>query len=588
MCVYAPFVWVVPVIMVTALIVLWTEIGASALVGFFLVIIIMALQMKVGKRIGQNRRSMLKVSDHRVKFMNEILQGIRVIKLYSWEISVCEEINRMRKLELSHVRRINILKALNMVIVFMWPAIATFCVVSVFVYIGNALTVGSFFLILNFLNVLRYPSVVFSLGVNCLIEGIVSLERLSKYLSLQEVHASKKCLSENDIDIQEADFGWDEEEKSAVLKSISLHVKRGSLIAVIGKVGSGKSSLLSAILGEMPCLKGICSSSSSIGYMAQSSWIRNASLRDNILCGQNYDMKLYDEIIRATALVEDFKVLQKGDFTEIGERGINLSGGQKSRVSLARLAYRHKLMDTVLLDDPFAALDVSVGEHIFSNCIQRVLREKTRIIAMNSHLHLLKHFDRIIVLGEKSLESSVEKDGNTIIFEGEFDEFTKAFPDVLSDQASSGSISDNKEYILSGDLSQEQDYSKKNSMGLISAEDRVEGLVRWRTYLTYFQFGSPKLGIFFLVFIIFMYSFAQGFRIICDVWAAAWSNGSYFGQRSTEFWCGIYAILIAGTLLVSSVRSFLFVELSVRSSISLHDSMFQSLMMAPITTFFGN
>jgi ABC-type multidrug transport system fused ATPase/permease subunit len=588
MCCYADFAWIVPIVMITALIVLWTQIGVSTLAGFALVLIIMAIQMKVGKKIGSSRRNMLKISDNRVKFMNEILQGIRVIKLYAWEKSVCDEIKRLRKLEIAFVRLINMLKAFNMVIVFVWPAIATFCVITLFVYIGNDLNVGSFFLILNFLNLLRYPTVMFPLGVNTLVEGFVSLKRLSKYLSLPEVDYVGRINDENEIRIQDADFCWDAHDANIILSNINLKIETGSLVALVGKVGTGKSSLISALLGEMACVRGNYSTSNSVGYMAQSSWIQNASLRDNILCRLPYEHDLYENVVRATSLVEDFKVLQKGDLTDIGERGINLSGGQKSRISLARVAYRHKILKTYFLDDPFAAVDMSVGEHIFSECILKLLHDKTRVLAMNSHLHLLKHFHQIIVLGETSEISGDGRFQNTVLFQGDYSTLKERFPELLDRDSSPLSKESTKIESSSSVISTEKfANNKEDSDKLIVKEDRVEGLVKWSTYLTYFQFGMQRCRISFIFFIIFTYSIGQLFRILCDIWAVAWANRSYFGDKSIEFWAGIYGVLLLLTALISVIRSSLFVELSVRSSISLHDSMFSNLMLAPITTFFG-
>lgn len=185
--------------------------------------------------------------------------------------------------------------------------------------------------------------------------------------------------------IENGNFTWGEE---PVLKNINMRIPKNTLTAVVGSVGSGKSSLVSAFLGEMEKTSGRVNSVGSVAYVAQQAWIQNATLKDNILFGLPLDKKRYELIIEACALKPDFEMLPAGDQTEIGEKGINLSGGQKQRVSLARAVYKNA--DIYFLDDPLSAVDSHVGKHIFEKVIgpQGLLKDKTRVLVTHGITYL--------------------------------------------------------------------------------------------------------------------------------------------------------------------------------------------------------
>lgn len=172
-----------------------------------------------------------------------------------------------------------------------------------------------------------------------------------------DAHAVDRATSTKDSDdssvkVDNADFAWENDSTEPNLQDLNMNVKKGSLIAVVGKVGSGKSSLLSALLGEMEKLRGYVGVRGQVAYVPQQAWIQNMSLRDNITFGRNYVRSFYNKVVDMCALKSDLAILQRGDQTEIGEKGINLSGGQKARVSLARAVYQNA--DVYLLDDPLS------------------------------------------------------------------------------------------------------------------------------------------------------------------------------------------------------------------------------------------
>ncbi|PIO32539.1 hypothetical protein AB205_0105230, partial [Aquarana catesbeiana] len=193
-----------------------------------------------------------------------------------------------------------------------------------------------------------------------------------------------------------ASFQW-ETNGPPILKDLHIKIPEGSLVAVVGQVGSGKSSLLSAILGEMNKLEGTIQRKGSVAYVSQQAWIQNALFQENILFGQAFNKPYYERVLEACALLPDLELLPHGDQTEIGERGVNLSGGQKQRVSLARAVYSNA--DIYLLDDPLSAVDVHVGKHLFDKIIGQngLLKNKTRILVTHS-LTVLPLVDVIIVM----------------------------------------------------------------------------------------------------------------------------------------------------------------------------------------------
>ncbi|RCN46028.1 ABC transporter, ATP-binding protein [Ancylostoma caninum] len=265
---------------------------------------------------------------------------------------------------------------------------------------------------------------IFSQAVQCR----VSNKRLKAFFAEEEMDASAvgNRSSDEALKIEDGKFTWENSEGDETLKNINLSVKRGQLVAIVGKVGSGKSSLLQAILGEMNKVSGTVNVCGSIAYVPQQAWIQNLTLRDNVLFNRSYDPLFYDKVVEACALKQDLVSLPAEDLTEIGEKGINLSGGQKQRVSLARAAYSHA--DIVLLDDPLSAVDSHVGKHIFENVISSttgLLCNTTRILVTHG-LHYLKFCDKVVVMkgGEINEMGTYQE---LIAKQGAFSEFIEEF-----------------------------------------------------------------------------------------------------------------------------------------------------------------
>nr|CAB3219630.1 multidrug resistance-associated protein 1-like [Phallusia mammillata] len=378
----------------------------------------------------------MKIKDQRIKLMNEILNGIKVLKLYAWEASFEKQVLDLRNKELRLSKKMAYLKALSS---FLWnctPFIVSLTSFGVYLAIDptHVLDSETTFVSLSLFNILRFPLVMIPAMITSVTQAQVSVKRLTKFLVSAEIDpeaVDRNPKTDEQIVIRDGTFAWDDT-TDPTLKNVNFKVSPGELVAVVGHVGSGKSSLISALLGEMEKKHGHVGVKGSIAYVPQQAWIQNATLQNNILFGKSLEQdevittsfssskwqpkspaRFYKEVIRATALKSDLEILPAGDQTEIGEKGINLSGGQKQRVSLARAVFSDS--DVYLLDDPLSAVDSHIGKHIFEKVVGKkgLLKDKTRILVTHG-VRYLPHVDRIIVL-----------ENGKITEEGTYDELIK-------------------------------------------------------------------------------------------------------------------------------------------------------------------
>ena len=232
------------------------------------------------------------------------------------------------------------------------------------------ISVTQVFVSITYFNLMRFPMQMFPMMIMQIIESKVSLTRLQNFFNLPEIKPVATSPGRpGAISVKNGSFKWSKEADTNTLDNVDIEIKPGELVAVVGHIGSGKSSLISAMLNEMETVEGTVQLNGSIGYVPQEAWLQNATVRDNITFGRKYDEAYYKKCITASALITDLDILPSGDQTEIGEKGINLSGGQKQRVSLARAAYAAP--DILLLDDPLSAVDPHVAREIFDQLFSK-------------------------------------------------------------------------------------------------------------------------------------------------------------------------------------------------------------------------
>ena len=440
----------------------------------------------------------------------------------------------------------------------------------------------------------------------------------------------EKILDEVENELEEVDYPI-EENITTILKNINLKVKKGELIGIFGKFGSGKSSLIQAILNNMITINPNLSKNDkhysnekilirgSIAYSSQMPWIENATLRENILFYSDYNEDKYNEVIRLCELESDFKQLPGGDFTEIGEKGVNLSGGQKARVSLARAVYSDK--DIIILDDPLSALDAEVGAKIMKNLICNYLFGKTRILVTHA-IHFLENCDQIIYLEEgriawsgnvkalknsslyrklldnlnmKKIKEQEEISRKTSIMDQiderlpEYDNNNHIEQEIIfktSDESnfvntaiSVSDASDETSSILGLHKSTANDLKNKIHK-IISQEDREIGRVKLSVYLNYAKY----LGGYFITFLIFGLQIGwQVLKVFSDKWLVHWTKDNTDETKWKNL--GIYFALGFSSIILMYISIVIIYYRSINCSKSLHQLMISKLISAPINTF---
>nr|KAG5699775.1 hypothetical protein BaRGS_013495 [Batillaria attramentaria] len=487
------FAFTVPVQVIVAIVLLYLVIGPSILAGVLLLVILMPVNIYVVSRQRVLQNNNLSFKDARIRLYNEVLGGIKVLKLYAWEPSFREKIREIRLKEVAIFFKLAFLNTLMSISWDMAPYLVTLATFAAYVLMDrdNYLDAGKAFISLSLFNILRAPLNLLSTMIMFLIQAQVSIKRIGKFLSgedLDPTTVDRDDSAEHVISIRNATFSWDRKSKPS-LTDINLTVGEGRLVAVVGPVGCGKSSLISAMLGEMEKVKGTVTSrletividddekddddddndddddddddgdnddgqhefivviQGSIAYVPQQAWIQNATVRDNILFGKPFSRSKYKRVLETCELERDLTILEAGDMTEIGEKGINLSGGQKQRVSVARAVYSDS--DVYLLDDPLSAVDSHVGKAIFKKVIGHsgILKGKTRVLVTHG-VYWLPMVDEILVMtdGTISERGSYEE---LVSHDGPFAQFLKTY---LTEVENSGDEDDSELAEIRGNI----------------------------------------------------------------------------------------------------------------------------------------
>ncbi|KAK3771211.1 hypothetical protein RRG08_053354 [Elysia crispata] len=423
------FAWTTPLQIIAAIAILYQFIGASAIAGLAVLLLTVPLNSYLAARQQKLQVMNLELKDSRLRLTNEALAGMKVLKLYAWEPAFQKKISDIRDEETRVLLSIAHLNAMISVCYNIAPYLVMLATFAVYVNTSeeNHLDANKAFVALSFFNLLKVPLALLSTIISMSVQAIVSIERINAFLCTEDLSRDsikKDSRAAFAIDIENGTFTWDKE-SSPALVNINFKVPEGKLFAVVGPVGTGKSSLMSALLGEMEKLSGRAVIKSKVAYVPQQAWIQNATVRDNILFGKPYDKRKYKKVLYACALERDLEILSAGDMTEIGEKGINLSGGQKQRVSLARAVYSNA--DIYILDDPLSAVDSHVGKHIFTHVIgdRGLLKGKTRILVTHG-AHWLPLVDSIIVLENGWITESGSYE-DLMAQKGAFSEFIKTY-----------------------------------------------------------------------------------------------------------------------------------------------------------------
>ncbi|XP_052048462.1 ATP-binding cassette sub-family C member 10 [Apodemus sylvaticus] len=613
--------WGLPLQLAITLYLLYQQVGTAFLAGLVLALLLVPVNKVIATRIMTSNQEMLRHKDARVKLMTELLSGIRVIKFFRWEQALGDRVKAHRTQELGRLR---VVKYLDAVCVYLWAALPVVIFVAIFityVLMGHQLTATKVFTALALVRMLILPLNNFPWVINGLLESKVSLDRIQRFLDLPsyspEAYYSPDPPTEPSTALQlhEALFSWDPIGASQKTFISHLHVKKGMLVGIVGKVGCGKSSLLAAITGELHRLCGwvaVSDLSKGFGLATQEPWIQCATIRDNILFGKTFDAQLYREVLEACALNDDLSILPAGDQTEVGEKGVTLSGGQRARIALARAVYQEKTL--YLLDDPLAAVDADVANHLLHRCILGVLSHTTRLLCTH-RTEYLERADVVLLM-----------EAGHLVRTGPPSEILPLVQAVPTPRAEKEQVTDSGQSLSVLELertTKELEVEQNTSGRLVQEESKREGAVALHVYRAYWRAMGHGLAAAILISLLLMQATRNG----ADWWLAHWlsqlkagrngskedpassspgstglfsprlllfSPGSSYiplykaapnGSSDVHFYLTVYTTIAGLNSLCTLLRSVLFAAGALQAAASLHHRLLHRLLTAPVTFY---
>lgn len=613
--------WSIPLQLFVTLYLLHKQIGVSFLAGVAFSVVLIPINKIIASKIAKLSTKLMEYKDQRVKLMGEILRGITTIKVNVWEEHFLRNIFKIRENEVKYLRGRKYLDALC---VYFWattPVIIAILTFATYVLLGNELDAKTVFTSMALLNMLIGPLNAFPWVLNGLTEAWVSLKRIQRMLDLPDMdaslyytditpdvdlllqnvtltvnrprnndiatNASPKVVSPSSSTDIKKSVTFEDDDVFA-LYNINLSIQKGQLIGVMGKIGSGKTLLLDGILAEITKTSGIIAVNDDhkgFGYVKQNPWLQRGTIRDNILFGKPYDHNKYKNILNACALTSDLNSLPNKDLTAVGEAGNTLSGGQKTRISLARAIYADK--DIYLLDDILATLDVKVARHVFQHVILGLLRNKTRILCTHQTQYLV-HADLVIEMSK-----------GKIINQGKPSD---VLPDLEDYLLSSDSVESDMDVVSIRALPNEFNLSEKEVDPLLDKEATEKGTVHFSVYACYLKATGRYLAISIFLSMILM----QSSKNFTDLWLSYWvthANATAanstdtsglgklqlyydnYGLHDTRYYLIVYSLLAVFNSIFTLIRAFIFAYGGLQAAITMHKQLVRIVMRAR-TIFF--
>ncbi|KAI9221481.1 P-loop containing nucleoside triphosphate hydrolase protein [Blastocladiella britannica] len=631
---------VAPISLVVALVLLYNQVGWVLWMAPGTMLLTLPFLGRFAGMMMKYRVKALAQTDGRIKAITQAIAGIKTIKLYGWLPFIRNRVLGFREKELYYLKKVAGVMSMQIGVSFMLPTISTFAVFTLYTLIegANSLTPTRVFVTLSIMRMLENPVQALVWGWNPIVEALASIRRLTDFLITDDLEAYVERLplpsaAAGDapastkiatIEIKDGKFAFTAESKFE-LSIPHLAIPRGSLLAVVGPVGAGKSALLAAILGEINKSSGTVTVRGQVAFVTQQAWILNTSLRENITFGLPYDEKRYNRVIDACALRRDLESLAQGNETVIGEKGISLSGGQKARVSLARACYASEMgeADVLLLDDVFSAVDAHVDRHLFDalfNGANGILRSKTVVLVTHA-VHHLAEMDSVLLIRDGAVAESgtydelmATKDGfvrNMVDEymakrhnEGARDDDESSSADSVASSASAADASDDTAITdmdgkpkIRRNLSRQQsgmsqggvaaaedtDDSKKKAAPVEDLEEKKSsGSVSWRVYWTYFtDCGLANMG--FSMFATILSTVAS---IGIGLWLGAWSTAAKEGNADLAYYLGIYGGLVIGNGMLNMLSMYFFMAVvAIRGARATMDKLLKNTLALPMSFF---
>uniref|UniRef100_H2YLY5 Multidrug resistance-associated protein 1 n=1 Tax=Ciona savignyi TaxID=51511 RepID=H2YLY5_CIOSA len=553
---YLNTVWSGPFQIILAMYFLWQYLGAAVLAGLGVMLLLIPINALIARKTHQLQVRQMKLKDERIKLMNEILNGIKVLKMYAWEMSFKDKVKAIRDKELDVLRTAAYLNAVGS---FTWvsaPFLVSLTTFAVYVLSDSShiLTAQKAFVSLSLFNILRFPLVMLPAVIAAIVQASVSMTRLSKFLAGDELDPDAVDHSPTAhgevVEVDNATFTWGKKDEP-ILKNINLSVPSGSLVAVVGQVGTGKSSLISALLGDMDKVEGYVSVKGSIAYVAQQAWIQNLTVQDNILFGKPFDPCLYHQTVDACELKEDFDMLPAGDQTEIGER--------------TRLLVTHGVSFLPQVD----RIVVLVGGRVSEIGHYDELLEKNGAFAEFLR-NYANHED-----SESTDEEDVRKQSSrTIQFKRQRTRTSS------SDHCKSGKLRRRK---TDRDIDIKAQQKKKDDK-LITTETAETGNIKLSVALSYMR----SVGYLICSTIALAYCLQNAAQVGSSIWLSQWSTDPLNPdgtQNGTATRLGVYGALGMTQALMVLGSSFSMSYGSVVASTLLHSKMLVRIFRAPMSFF---
>nr|AKC42147.1 ABCC4 [Petromyzon marinus] len=591
--VFLHYLWSAPLQTAVVVVLLWQEVGVACLAGVAVLALLMPMQSFIGSVFSRLRSKTARHTDSRIRTMNEVVSGMRIIKMYAWENPFALLVNSIRRLEVSKVLKASFLRGMNMAWFFMAKLILFFTFMT-YTLMGHPITAARVFVAVSLYNAVRLTvTLFFPSAIQATSEALVSNSRIQTFLMLDEIVKNTNQEEEEE----------GKEEPGAIICGVAS--SPGLLVSGAGAppaptppgTGAEKSSLLSALLGELPCSLGRVRARGRVAYACQQPWVFPDTVRQNILFGAAYERARYERVVRACSLRKDFEMMSEGDLTLIGDRGVTLSGGQKARINLARAVYQDA--DLYLLDDPLSAVDAEVGRALFEKCICGLLEDKPRVLVTHQ-LQFLQEATHIIVLKEghvtargtfsELLRSGV--DFTTLLRHDDHEEPD----DIVPGDHRHG----NSKRTLSSATSDSSIVSDSKEEGVpvgVMEEHRAQGNVGFSVYKRYFRAGA---SIAMLLLLLAVNVGATVLYVLQDWWLSYWATqqevvmkwnatgtlnetaGPQPDPLDLSYYIGIYAGVTLGVVLLGMARCLLFLKVLVTASRVLHNRMFSSVLRAPV------
>nr|CAI5864659.1 unnamed protein product [Callosobruchus analis] len=659
---FAHQLWVGPLETIVCTYFMYLQVSIAAVVGVLALIMFIPIQFYFGKQVSKLRLKTALRTDERVRLMNEIISGIQVIKMYAWEKPFAKLVHTARRFEINLIRKTSFMRGVLVSFIMFSTRLCIFVSILYYVLAGNQdITAEKVFVLTSFYNILRQTmTVFFPQGISQVAEAKVSIRRLNQFMLYDETQLAKAIKAKdfhdrqnekstdkdgkpgelsNGIDISmepyivltNATAKWSDGSLDNTLTNLNLQITYSQLLAVIGPVGSGKTSLLHVILQELPLIEGSLKVSGRISYASQEPWLFAGTVRQNILFGLPMDKTRYKTVVKKCSLERDFNLLPYGDKTIVGDRGVSLSGGQRARINLARAVYKEA--DIYLLDDPLSAVDTHVGRELFENCISEYLKDKI-VVLVTHQLQYLQNLEHVLYLENGSPR------------QGSFRELKESGLDFAR---ISGEEAEEEKFVEPKELKKQKSMESMDSDEMETPrpveEQKSTGSVGAYIYKSYFRAGG-NCCVIFLFFALFIC--AQLLASGCDYFISYWvnleqksgeaqralsntsvatdteptnntdgfialndntnrslptlkrshnhhvsdrnstSSGQDFWEFSRETCIYVYSALIGILILMTLVRSFTFFAICMRASMRLHDRMFESITRTTMRFFNTN